>query len=340
MIIVKTHEFLEKITATYILEKYPEAKVRPRPYGATGIVIVENVPPEERENILKEIPEVEKAIPVYAKVEADLEKIAEAAAEVAKRFIKPEDTFAVRCVRRGKHNFTSIDVAVKAGERIQEVTQASVDLTNPKRVVRIEIFHDEAYIGISPEQKRGYKRGKPSVVSILRKISVIQLPYLGSGAREMGIRIGRAAQTFEIGELIIAPMYYADGEEFCEFLRGVLRGRRTRLQVQKRTYHRDVHEVPVKVFDLYRALRDRMNEPIIVTSAKGKPIDEVAPTIAEILKKYDRVNVFIGSREGIPTGIYRFASVVVDFFPGVTFSTEFGIPAAVTALVHAYLEHA
>lgn len=340
MIIIKTHEMLEKITASYLIEKYPNAKVKPRPYGATGIVFLENVPPEERENILKEIPEVEKAIPIYAKVEADLEKIAEAAAEVAKRFIKPEDTFAVRCVRRGKHNFTSVDVEVKAGERVKEATGASVDLTRPKRVVWVEIFHNEAYIGVSPDQKRGYKRGKKNVVSVLRKISVIQLPYLGSGAREMGIRIGRAAQTFEIGELVIAPMYYADAEEFEEFLRGVLRGRRTRLQVQKRTYHREVRVVPIRVFDLYRTLRDRMGEPIIITSAKGKPIDEVAPTIAEILKKYDRVNVFIGSREGIPTGTFRFASVIVDFFPGVTFSTEFGIPAAVTALVHAYLEHA
>ena len=48
--------------------------------------------------------------------------------------------------------------------------------------------------------------------------------------------------------------------------------------------------------------------------------------------KGKRTNFLIGSREGIPTGIYRFANLVVDLCPGVTIATDSAISSAMIAL--------
>ncbi|MEB3859623.1 MAG: SPOUT family RNA methylase, partial [Desulfurococcales archaeon] len=44
-----------------------------------------------------------------------------------------------------------------------------------------------------------------------------------------------------------------------------------------------------------------------------------------------RVNVLVGSRVGVPLGIYRFADLVVDVAPGITLSTEYAASAALIA---------
>jgi tRNA acetyltransferase TAN1 len=54
--------------------------------------------------------------------------------------------------------------------------------------------------------------------------------------------------------------------------------------------------------------------------------------IWEIIKGKGRINILIGSREGIPLGVYRYADLVVDIAPGVTLSTEYAAAAALIAL--------
>jgi len=84
---------------------------------------------------------------------------------------------------------------------------------------------------------------------------------------------------------------------------------------------------------MYQFVRDRKEEPIIATSTRGKVITEVEDSLYEIVAKSKRVNVLVGAREGIPTGILRQASLVIDVAPGVTLSTDTALPAIISAII-------
>lgn len=70
------------------------------------------------------------------------------AAESLARF-GPEDTFAVRCVRRGHHEFSARDVETTIGRRVVEATRAGVDLEKPRKVVVVEVFQGRAFLGVA-----------------------------------------------------------------------------------------------------------------------------------------------------------------------------------------------
>ena len=61
-------------------------------------------------------------------------------------FLK-DKTFKVNCVRVGEHDFSSMDIASKAGELLMN-SGGKVDLRTPEIVVLIYIFKEVAYIGI------------------------------------------------------------------------------------------------------------------------------------------------------------------------------------------------
>ena len=339
-IVVKTPLGLENIVASRILEILPNVKVKPRPQGFMGLVLVySDAPIDDSEKIRKNVPEAEKVIPAFKVVKADLSEIAKAAAEVAKDNIGPNETFAVRTVRRGRHGFTSIDVNVEAGAKVKEATGASVNLSFPDKIVAIEIIGEYALISILPgsEEHRKLRPGKKPVISYLRKISLVQMPYLGplDAAYNMGVRIGREAQTFEVRELVIAPIGLVPADQLSTFIRGVYEGIESRFKIQKKTYGRDVRKVPVYVQDLYQLVRDRFKEPIIVFEPEGEPVVKVKNKIKEIFeeKRNKRINILVGSRVGIPSGIYRFATLILDIAPGVTISTDLAAASAITALI-------
>jgi len=338
-VILKTRRGMENIVASHVLELFNDIKVEPRPFGSSGIVFVSDGDPDELANkILAEIPEVEKALPVHAIAKADLNEIAKVALKAARGRLFSGEFFAVRTTRRGKHDFTSIDVNVAVGAKIKEILGNPVNLDNPEKVIWVEIFHDKAYISITKEQS--YKKPKPDkTLKIMRKISIIQLPFLGDleGAYRMGVRIGRAAQAFEVGELIISLLDLVNAIELKKFLEGVLEGIESRLVIQKKTYHRPVKRTNVLVYELYQLSRMRRGEVFIITSAKGKPVsNDVCREIAELLEREKRINVFIGAREGIPSGLFRWSKLVVNLCPGITFATEHGIPTILTLLINCY----
>jgi tRNA acetyltransferase TAN1 len=202
-------------------------------------------------------------------------------------------------------------------------------------VVWVEIIGPMAGIAVTPGgfvwRKR--KPGKPSALKVVSRISFAQMPYLGEGARAMGVRIGRAAQAFEIGELIVTPHEPVDVRQLSDFLSGLLEGRESRFKIQEKTYARKVSRVRLRLQDLYQFVRDREREPMIVADPTGMSVMEASDLIEEIFKEKKRVNILAGAREGVPKGVFRFASLVVDLCPGLTFATEHTIPAAICALL-------
>jgi len=344
-IIVKTSREIENIAASHIEEVLEhKCSVKPRPWGLLGIVLVNGTEDKRKaaKLIAENVPEASLVLVVEEAVEPRLEAICEAAARVAEKHLKKGETFAIRTTKRGKHDFSTIDVNVAAGRAVQEATGAEVNLDYPDKAIYIEIFKDIAAICVIPgaEERKKMKPGKPMVLDVLRRISVIQMPYTGplDGVYRMGVRIGRAVQCFELGELYIAHYKPVSAEELYTFLKGVLEGRDSRYQIQVKSYGRPVHKVPVYVYEMYQLVRHIKGKPVIVTDPRGEYLTHVKDKIAELFSKGDKVYVFIGAREGIPVGIFRFADLVVDLIPQITISTDYAPVATVIGIVAALEE--
>jgi len=334
-ILVKTQLGMERIAASRIEEAAPWLQARPSPKGFKGLVLVYGCKGGEDRIIEQRIPEADRIIPIEAVAPADPRAIAEVAAHLASGKISSNECFAVRTVRRGKHEFTSIDVNVIVGDAVKKATGACVNLSFPDKIVAVEILGGDAYISILPgsiEWKK-MRPGKHPVTRLFSKISVVQMPYLGplDACRNMGVRVGREIQNFEVKELVVAPAGIVDARQLAEFLNGVFEGIESRYRIQERSYHRRPRKVPVYLQDLHQLVRDRKREPIIVLEPEGEPVSKVADKLWEIISRARRVNILVGSREGIPLGIYRFADLVVDIAPGVTLSTEYAAAAALIA---------
>ena len=343
-ILVKTPRGLERVAASVIEEVLGESvKVRPLPRGFKGLVIVEvKGSPEKAATIIeREVLEAEKVLMVMAEVDSDLDEIARAAADVARGRISESETFAVRTTRRGRHDFTSIDVNVRAGAAVQEEVGAPVNLTYPDKIVWVEVLDEKTFISITSgaEEKKKTYPGKPNVLGILRKIRVVQMPYTGpvEAAYKIGVRIGRAAQTFELRELVVAPFKPVNAREMAAFLKGVFEGIDSRYKIQRKTYAHKVVKVPVVIQDMYQFVRDHRGEPIVATSTRGRVITEVSREVREVVEGSKVVNVLIGAREGIPTGILKRATLTVDVAPGITLATDLALTSIITALVNAVL---
>ncbi|MEM0217564.1 MAG: SPOUT family RNA methylase [Candidatus Nezhaarchaeales archaeon] len=337
MIIVKTLLGMEKVAAARIKELCPEAKVQVSPQGFMGLILVESLNEDELlDKINKEVVEAERVMKSIAECKADLREITSITAEAIKGLIEPNETFAVRTTRRGKHNFTSVDVNVAVGAVIKESTGAMVNLDRPDKVVAIEIVGDKVYIAVyrGSEEYKKLTPQKKSVLRVLRRFSVVQLPYLGDeeASKTMGVRIGRAVQTFEVGELVIAIIGSVNAKQLRNFIDGVYEGIKTRYEVQRRVYGREVYKVPVLVQDLFQLVRERSNEVIIVFEPEGNYIGSMSDRLKSLLLSGKRVNILVGSREGIPKGVFRYASAVVDLCPGVTIATDFAASSAIIAL--------
>ncbi|MDV3104042.1 SPOUT family RNA methylase [Thermococcus waiotapuensis] len=340
--IVKTQKGMESVAANYIREALSDAKVWASPLGYSGLVLVESGDETALERI-EGIPEVERVIPVVAEVPAVLDEIVKTA-ELAAPMIGENETFAVKTTRRGKHDFSSIDVNRALGARIQELTKADVDLSWPDKVVQVEIIGDKAYISVVPgEEFRKFTPDKIDARELFRKLTVVQMPYWGDykACRSFGEKIGRAAQAFEVKELIIAPKEKMDAFELAEFIKGVRIGQESRHQIQREAYPWKVDKVPVSVWDLHQVVRDKKRDKrlLIITDPKGPTLAEVKDRLARDMFYAKEIVVFIGSREGIPRGLFRFADYVVDLAPYMTFATEHGIPAALVSLWEVYEEY-
>ncbi len=339
-ILIKTKLGFEKIVEARVKEIDGEAVVIPSPMGFKGLVLVKPGVLDRDElvsAIMDKVLEADKIIPVDIVVKADPNTICEYIVDIVKEKIGRDESFAVRTTRRGRHGFTSIDVNVIVGECIRKYTGASVNLRFPDKVVYIEIIRDWAYVSIVKGELEYHKYGpgKRELHSFFDRIAVVQMPYLGpiDAVVEMGKRIGREVQNFEVRELVIAPIGLVDGIQLYKFIESVVEGIDSRYRIQKKSYSRKPRRVPVHVMDLYQLVRDRSNEVIIVFEPEGKYIADVHDELVDlVLKSKKRINLLFGAREGIPSGIYRFADLVIDIAPGITLSTDYAAAAGLIAL--------
>jgi tRNA acetyltransferase TAN1 len=153
----------------------------------------------------------------------------------------------------------------------------------------------------------------------------------------MGHRIGRSAQAFGIRELVLAIQEKTEARDLMRLIEGVYKGRQTRYSKMENITLGKATKIPVHVADLYQTVRERADEPIIISSAMGDPLNAHADKIKTLYQE-KRVNVFIGAREGVPKGLNRFADLVVNLCPGLTYATEHGIPAVMVGLVSCFHE--
>ncbi|WP_456419387.1 SPOUT family RNA methylase [Methanocaldococcus infernus] len=341
--IVTTQRGLENTVVNLLKEKYKkDFKFETSPDGFHGVVIIEG--DEDIKEKLLEIPEVERVLKVDFEVEPKFESIVNMAEKI-KDFIKEDESFAIETKKRGEHDFNSIDVNRVLGAKIKDLTNASVDLIYPDKVVYVEIFKNRAYICIEGRDEfknRKYTKEKENARKLFKRVVIVQLPYLGEKkvCRKFGEAIGRAAQGFEVKELIIAPKEKVNAFELMEFIKGVQIGQKSRHEIQKRAYPFKVKEVPISVQDMYQVFREkkRKNRLIIVTDPKGEDINKIKDKLAKDMRGKREIVVFCGSREGIPRGILRLADYVIDLAPHMTFATEHAIPAALIALWSVYNE--
>ncbi len=318
-----------------ILKGSCEILVNPR--GFKGIVLVKSTNPlEDVKVILERNPYVEKAVAVEACCNALIDEIVENVVKVASNRIKSSNTFAVRTIRRGKHGFTSLQVNTAVGEAVLRKTNATVDLENPDYTILINIIQDTAYISLV----KGiffYKKmhgGKPRLYKVFRRLIVAQEPYLGppDACFKMGERIGRALQSFEIGTYYIAFIEDCDAYLLSKFIQGLMEGIESRYTIQVKSYGRDVVKTKVMIASMYELVKNYSNHPIIVLEPEGEFVKNVASKLNTLLTRGKKPLILMGSRKGVPTGLYRFADLIIDVAPGITISTEYALPTALGAI--------
>ncbi len=340
IILVKTELGMERITAARIRELGHDIEAIPSPRGFKGLVLVIGDPGLRDtlySEILEKIPEAGKVYPIHFTSPADPDEICRTMEPLIEKYISSSESFAVRTTRRGRHDFTSIDVNIRVGDCVRRRTGASVNLRRPDKVVYVEIIQGEAYISILPGsiEYHKYGPGKKMLYKLFGRISVVQIPFLGplDSIREMGKRIGREVQNFEVNELVVAPAGLVDGEQVAYFILSILDGIKSRYGVQLKNYSRKPRRVPVRLMDIYQLVRDRSSDVIIVFEPEGEYIGKAAEELARlVLKSGRRINLLFGSRQGVPVGIYRFADLVVDIAPGLTLSTDYAAAAGLIAL--------
>lgn len=328
----------EEIAASFLEEERNVESVMPRPLGFKGLVLVRCSEPETcLASLLKGNVFIEKGFVVNACVEAEIDKITKASLDIARNVIGEHNSFAVRTVRRGSHDFSSIDVNVNVGREVQLATGARVDLENPDYTILINILGPVAFISLVENMPTRPKRWKEKTpfYKFFNRVIVVQEPYLSHDLEacfKMGERIGRALQTYEIGDYYIALTKPVDSHQLGEFMRGVTEGIESRYSIQLKSYSRKPVKTKVRVYELHLLIRSFRDNPIIIFEPEGEYVAKVSDKLARIIQRGKRPVLVFGAREGVPTGLFRFAELVVDIAPGMTLSTEQALTAAFGAL--------
>jgi len=82
-----------------------------------------------------------------------MQEILDSAVKLAEKTLKPENTFAVRCKKRGKLVKSSIEVEKAVGKAITQSTGAKVDLENPQYIMVVEVVGRNTGICLKPVRR-------------------------------------------------------------------------------------------------------------------------------------------------------------------------------------------
>ena len=113
-----------------------------------GRIYVRTCDPEKVASTLTRVFGVSSASPAK-QTNSNIEEIACTAMQLAEATIHSRNTFAVRCHRVGKHDYSSMDICRLVGQNILtklKSRKVRVDLTNPRHTVSIEVRDDKAYV--------------------------------------------------------------------------------------------------------------------------------------------------------------------------------------------------
>lgn len=104
------------------------------------------VPAAEIERRLSRVPGIAYFAPVTV-TPLDMEAMTEAALELARETISPDNTFRVRTSRGNKQfPLTSPQIDRRIGGEVQDLTLATVDLSDPEVTISIQVYDEEAFL--------------------------------------------------------------------------------------------------------------------------------------------------------------------------------------------------
>jgi tRNA acetyltransferase TAN1 len=333
-LLLTTQLGFEQLVRTAVETIEPGAKVTVSPRGYKGLVgVVSSSPEELARSLLESSSYVEKAFVVKASCLAEPGLIAREALRIARESLPRGSSFAARTVRRGKHSFTSIDVNIAVGSAIVSELNLEVDLETPDYVVFTNIIDECAYISIIEGEKlRGKElKRKPSFYRYFNKLIVAQEPYISEdpeASYKMGVRIGRGLQNFEIGDYYVALIRPVEALPLKRFIDGLIEGIESRFRVEEKSYGRKPVKTRVHVYEMHNLVAMLRDHPIIILEPEGEVLSRVSDKIVAIFSSGKRPVLLLGSREGVPSGLFRFSTLVVDVMPGITLSTEYALPVA------------
>lgn len=110
---------------------------------------------EEDDSVVRDVLDRVFGIVSYSPIketETDKEKIAELINEIlpdvinSGKFNPDKDTFAIKCRRVGKHDFSSQEMAAYAGSVVINATNAKVNLSNPDFTMYVEVRNERTFI--------------------------------------------------------------------------------------------------------------------------------------------------------------------------------------------------
>lgn len=150
--LLTTSPGIEDITSTEIKEKLWNLDIQTNPFDLPGVVMLESRTPQDDINTLKNFRSIHYILSYQRFFDINpeinpLEKIKETIKQID--FWLTKDTkFRVTTKRYWKHNFTSMDIQMIAGETIDNLYPASVDLENPNTNIRVDVYHNKCFVGI------------------------------------------------------------------------------------------------------------------------------------------------------------------------------------------------
>ncbi len=100
---------------------------------------------KKAESVLRKIFGIVSFSPAI-EIQTEINTIKKDALRIAKKYIRKSDSFAVECNRVGNHSFRSHDIEKVVGAEVVKSVKCRVNLTEPDKIVGIDIRQDKTYI--------------------------------------------------------------------------------------------------------------------------------------------------------------------------------------------------